>query len=482
MNIFTFHIRLLPLAVVAVLAVVAPPVQAAILEDFLFGESNGTTLDNAENSVNSGNTWVLGGASWDPSAVNNGSFRISKTSTALATAHIDIANIDNTTMGKAWLVAEIAGWNYVTTASALDAVVRFAFLDNDNMPPSGSTITAQMQINRDSAGNLQLAATALGTGSTNIGNVSGLPLVQTDPFTMVLELDKDLNRYSLFYREGDASFQAGGTGDLGQKIGDTAIREGNSIRFGATGDFSDPGEFFDIDRIYLTDVSPLTAVDKLKLQVNTTTGAVSILNDTSSTFDIDWYRITSSDDSLEYDNWNSLSDQEYDAIDGPDPGGIAGDGVGETWDEAGGSNDSVLSESFLLGSSVFDPDESVGLGNVFKHLTGTLGSLEFEYRDAVTTSVIVGEIVEVVGLAGDHNGDGAVDAADYALWRSDPDAYGGAQGYTDWVSNFGQSSGSGSSLSHSSVPEPASVWLVLLAATVGCGRRRRIPSRVPAMR
>ncbi len=44
---------------------------------------------------------------------------------------------------------------------------------------------------------------------------------------------------------------------------------------------------------------------------------------------------------------------------------------------------------------------------------------------------------------GDHNGDGTVDAADYALWRSDPGAHDGAQGYTDWVDNFGQTGGGG---------------------------------------
>jgi hypothetical protein len=56
------------------------------------------------------------------------------------------------------------------------------------------------------------------------------------------------------------------------------------------------------------------------------------------------------------------------------------------------------------------------------------------------------------GTPGDHNGDGIVDAADYALWRSDPSSYDGAQGYTDWVDNFGATTGSGSSLSIGAVP------------------------------
>jgi hypothetical protein len=41
------------------------------------------------------------------------------------------------------------------------------------------------------------------------------------------------------------------------------------------------------------------------------------------------------------------------------------------------------------------------------------------------------------GLAGDHNDNGSVDAADYVTWRNDPPAYGGQQGYDTWRANFG---------------------------------------------
>ena len=39
--------------------------------------------------------------------------------------------------------------------------------------------------------------------------------------------------------------------------------------------------------------------------------------------------------------------------------------------------------------------------------------------------------------AGDHNGDGRVDAADYVTWRSNPAGHGGNPGYTLWRANFG---------------------------------------------
>jgi hypothetical protein len=76
--------------------------------------------------------------------------------------------------------------------------------------------------------------------------------------------------------------------------------------------------------------------------------------------------------------------------------------------------------------------------------------------------------VDVASLSGDHNGDGTVDAADYALWRSDPGSYGAAQGYTDWVNNFGAMAGASNSSSlTTAVPEPTSLGLLLF--TLGCG-------------
>jgi hypothetical protein len=67
------------------------------------------------------------------------------------------------------------------------------------------------------------------------------------------------------------------------------------------------------------------------------------------------------------------------------------------------------------------------------------------------------------GLEGDHNEDGAVNAADYVAWRKTPGAFGGDPGgYNDWRENFGESAGgSGGS---GQVPEPAALVLVLFGA------------------
>jgi hypothetical protein len=72
------------------------------------------------------------------------------------------------------------------------------------------------------------------------------------------------------------------------------------------------------------------------------------------------------------------------------------------------------------------------------------------------------------GVSGDYNRDGAVDAADYVVWRKNPDAFGGdPAGYNTWRANFGTTAGGGATLPSvaplSAVPEPATSILLALA-------------------
>ncbi len=86
-------------------------------------------------------------------------------------------------------------------------------------------------------------------------------------------------------------------------------------------------------------------------------------------------------------------------------------------------------------------------------------------------------------MAGDYNGNGVVDMADYVLWRNggplqnDVNTPGvvDVSDYTYWRSRFGATSGSGSGLgSGSAVPEPTSLVLVMLwVAGLVSSRRSR---------
>jgi autotransporter-associated beta strand protein len=103
-----------------------------------------------------------------------------------------------------------------------------------------------------------------------------------------------------------------------------------------------------------------------------------------------------------------------------------------------------------------------------------------------------GQIVSlIVGLTGDYNGNGRVDAADYTVWRNSlgqpvppgtlADGNGSAmiddQDYLVWRQHFGAiaiASGSGASfpVEPTAVPEPTTLVLIALAATSGRRLRR----------
>jgi hypothetical protein len=79
------------------------------------------------------------------------------------------------------------------------------------------------------------------------------------------------------------------------------------------------------------------------------------------------------------------------------------------------------------------------------------------------------------GLAGDYNNDGKVDAGDYVIWRKGGSPNPNSQtDYDTWRANFGKppGAGSGSLANGGSVPEPASVLLVLMGLAALAGSRR----------
>ena len=159
----------------------------------------------------------------------------------------------------------------------------------------------------------------------------------------------------------------------------------------------------------------------LSVSVDTTSGAVSMINNATIPVNVDFYRLASPGMALSLAGWNSLNDQNYDAVDGPDPGSIAGDSDGEGWDEAGGSNASQLAELFLGESgSMIGPGESLNLGTAFNTSVfgpGNDGDLQFIFGlvGGLQITANVNYVDGPVGVLGDYNNNGTVDAADYVL-------------------------------------------------------------------
>jgi hypothetical protein len=204
-------------------------------------------------------------------------------------------------------------------------------------------------------------------------------------------------------------------------------------------------------------------VNNLLLTVDPSTGAAQLKNSSATTLQIDGYSVLSASGSLlpANGNWLSLQDQ-----------GTNG------WEESNPTPE-ILSELLTDGFLTLNPGQFVNLGNLFDEISGTTDlALEFTLPsapDGLTGAVIYGALQTAV--AGDYNGNGVVDAADYTVWRdtlgsiTDLRANGDDTGasadkidaadYAFWKSHFGNTSGSGAGLANvAAVPEPAA-WLLL---------------------
>jgi hypothetical protein len=128
-------------------------------------------------------------------------------------------------------------------------------------------------------------------------------------------------------------------------------------------------------------------------------------------------------------------------------------------------NEGILKANGLSGKtgSVFGGGGAVALQpanfNDFFTVTGTPGTDNYILNSLIAAAV--------VGVTGDYNGNGVVDAADYVVWRNGDSPDDTVAGYNLWRANFGNTSGSGSgagAVAAAGVPEPSSVALLVFGA------------------
>jgi len=123
--------------------------------------------------------------------------------------------------------------------------------------------------------------------------------------------------------------------------------------------------------------------------------------------------------------------------------------------------------------------------SVLSTLTGLYIYTEW-HTGADDTNVDNVTLGAMIGLPGDYNQNGVVDAADYVVWRKNPGGIYSPGHYDIWRAHFGQTAGSGAlaairgpqSNLDRAIPEPAILALLVIGGALLAAPMRRAGSRV----
>lgn len=209
--------------------------------------------------------------------------------------------------------------------------------------------------------------------------------------------------------------------------------------------------------------------NNFRLTIDPASGQAQLRNDGGIPIALEGYSIISPSGSL-LTSWNSLDDQDV--------------GGATVWQESGPTANAI-SELNPLGSTSIAPNAGYPLGLLWNTSGDRNLQLTFQLANESTPrsgAVVFGTLPPLSsgGVAGDYNGDGTVNAADYTVWRdtlgsmtdlrANGDNSGASAGkidaadYNFWKANFGNHSGSGAIASGLiAVPEPSVGGLTFMA-------------------
>ncbi|QDU88540.1 hypothetical protein Pla175_19180 [Pirellulimonas nuda] len=351
--------------------------------------------------------------------------------------------------------------------------------------------------------NLTLSNTSI-TSTTN-GGIAG----QIAPGTAMFNLLSGSNLNMQFVTgavvnvDGTSTLRFRGGGDPINSVDQPArvnLAPGAMLTLASAAEFTEQGDAIFVNGVSFaanpgilsingTTATAIGATLPLALEVNTTTGVTRIINQSGGAITTNFYKLTSETGSLDVPGWNSLQSIAN------NPGqNLAefprGTGSGNGWEEAGGSNNGELGEAFLSGDSTLSIGDTIELGSAFNQAGGTQDIMLRYYNVALNSFIDVeATYVSGGGVAGDYNGDGFVDSADYTVWRdnlgtnttllnqnpaaSTPGVV-DAEDYAFWKSRFGAPA-SGGVQSTAAVPEGEALSLlaIVLCAAAALSRACR---------
>jgi hypothetical protein len=381
-----------------------------------------------------------------------------------------------------------ASWNLVTAGSLSGSFT----LDPSLTPaaPRGAkyfvTKTATTATLRYS--NALILNVNRGTGAVQIQNALGSP-IQFDGYTVNSPAGHlSTTAWNSLQDQAVASWDEAGNVNSGRltefkTAGTTAVNVGGSLSLGSA--FAPPaatafGQQAPENLTFQYSVPGLGTVDgiveytgrrnNLVLTIDPATGAAAIQNE-SPFFNvaIDAYTISSASGKLKSaaGGWNSLDDQNLGA-----------------WDEADNSNNFRLTEFSPSGTIALPGAGTVlNLGNAINVTGGPPAVADLSFKFKLSTGqtmdgiIAFGSLPVVTPTAGDYNGDGKADGADFLAWQrgfgSNVTPGTGADGsnngvidaadLTIWKNNFGSTVAATGGVA-AAVPEPAGLATMLIAA------------------
>jgi hypothetical protein len=337
-----------------------------------------------------------------------------------------------------------------------------AFLVDGLLNPNGSNEGAAINYTKQTVNTIWMIANDSATAIENYRDGQTLDPSDADVWISMAGADPvfafALNRQNAAQGPHGIGFRSF-SGDIGEVLIDNMLLM--------------PGATFDRDAF--------TPSPRLNLLVDRDNGQVRIENNTDQSMAISGYRIISDGGaSLDETGWNPIANQSL-------PGFPAGDGSGNGWEVGSNSDDGELREYYLQNESTLNTGEFISLGAAYNTNVDAM-DLRFEYvldADTVAVGPVVAGTIAAGGVPGDYNGNGIVDAADFTVWRDhlgqtfqltneDPDNLDGqvtSADYDFWKAHFGESGAGSGALANTGVPEPATVWLLLIAAQASCCRR-----------